>query len=92
MTLPDWYRTGAVLVFLALAGPPLVVCIILGVAGAVVQTATQIREAAIAFVPKAIGLIVLFALAGGLMLSVAANFARHVFHAVPVIIHGLDNG
>jgi flagellar biosynthesis protein FliQ len=92
MIIPDWYSTGAVMAFLALAGPPLVVCLVLGVAGAVFQTATQIRESAIAFVPKAIGLIATFALAGGLMLSVTANFAQHVFHAAPAIIHGRDNG
>jgi flagellar biosynthesis protein FliQ len=92
MKLPDWYSTGAVLAFLALAGPSLAVCLVLGVAGAVFQTATQIRESAIAFVPKAIGLVVILALGGGLMLSVAANYARHVFNAVPAIVHGSANG
>lgn len=92
MSLPDWYRTGAVWAFLALAGPPLMVCLVLGVAGAVVQTATQIREAAIAFVPKAIGLLLLFLLGGSLMLSVATRYARHVFDAVPGIVHGLNDG
>ena len=92
MTIPDWYTTGAIMAFLALAGPPLVMCLVLGVAGAVFQPATQIRESAIAFVPKAIGLIATFALAGGLMLSVAANYAQHVFGAAPAIVHGSDNG
>lgn len=92
MSLPDWYRTGALWAFLALAGPPLVVCLALGVAGAVVQTATQIRESAIAFVPKAIGLILLVLFGGSLMLSVATRYAQHVFDAVPVIVHGNSNG
>lgn len=92
MNIPDWYSTGAVLAFLALAGPPLVVCLVLGVAGAVFQTATQIRESAIAFVPKAIGLIAIFSVAGGLMLSVTAHYAQHVFEAAPAIVHGSDNG
>jgi len=91
VTIPDWYITGAVVAFLALAGPALLVCLVLGVAGAVFQTATQIRESAIAFVPKAIGLIAIFAFAGGLMLSVTANYAQHVFDAAPAIVHGRDS-
>jgi len=88
MIIPDWYRTDALLSFAALAGPPLAVCLALGIAGAVVQTATQIRESAIAFVPKAIGLMLLIALGGGLMLSVASTYAEHVFRAMPAIVHG----
>ncbi|TMV87230.1 flagellar biosynthetic protein FliQ [Thioclava sp. BHET1] len=91
MTVPDWYTAGAVETFLALAGPSLGVCLILGVAGAIVQTTTQVREAALGFIPKAIGLMIVIALGGGLMLQFAGNFAAHVFRSIPEIIH-VDNG
>ena len=86
-TLVNWVwpiHDGASIVFPAGAGASGAV---FGIAGAVVQTATQIRESAIAFVPKAVGLMVLVALAGGLMLSVVASYAEHVFREMPAIIH-----
>lgn len=87
MTLPDWYTTGAIYSFAALAGPALGVSLMLGVAGGLFQTTTQIRETAITFVPKLVGLAILFTLAGGLMMDVAIDYARHVFVSVPEIIH-----
>lgn len=87
MTLPDWYTAGAVWMFLALAGPGLAVCLLLGVAGAILQTTTQIREAALGFVPKVAGLVILVLLAGGLMLRAAGDYTTHVFRALPELIH-----
>jgi flagellar biosynthetic protein FliQ len=92
MNLPDWYSVGAVRAFLALAAPSLAVCLLFGIGGAVLQTTTQIRESAIAFVPKAIGLLAVIAIAGGLMLHVAGQYARSVFDAIPTLIHDVrDN-
>jgi len=79
MTIPDWYVDGAMLSFVALAGPSLAVCLALGVAGAILQTTTQIREAAITFVPKAIGVLLVIGLGGALMFSVEVRYTRHVF-------------
>jgi len=79
MTIPDWYIAGAMSSFIALAGPPLAVCLVLGVAGAILQTTTQIREAAITFVPKAIGILLIIGFGGALMFSVEVRYARHIF-------------
>lgn len=87
MTVPDWYTDGAMASFLALAGPPLAVSLVLGILGAILQTTTQIREAAITFVPKAVGILLLVGFAGALMFSVDVRYARHVFQQLGPIIH-----
>ncbi len=87
MTIPDWYTDGAMSSFLALAGPPLAICLVLGVLGAILQTTTQIREAAITFVPKAIGLMLLIGFGGALMFSADVHYARHVFRQLGPIVH-----
>lgn len=91
MTVPEWYTSGAVDTFLALAGPSLGACLILGVAGAIVQTTTQVREAALGFIPKAVGLLIVIALGGGMMLHFAGAYTTHVFRSIPEIIH-VDSG
>ncbi len=90
MTIPDWYTAGAVRVFLVLAGPGLALCLALGVTGSIVQTTTQIRESALGFVPKVAGLVLMIALAGGLMLHFTAHYTVHVFRSLPEIVH-VDN-
>ncbi|MEX1663279.1 flagellar biosynthetic protein FliQ [uncultured Thioclava sp.] len=87
MTVPDWFSLGAVNTFLAIAGPALATCLLLGVGGAILQTTTQVREAALGFVPKVIGLLVLVALGGGMMLRFAENYTTHVFQSIPEIVH-----
>lgn len=87
MVIPDWYSSSAMESFLALAGPPLAVSLVLGIVGAVLQTTTQIRETAIAFVPKAIGILLLIGLAGTLMFSVDVHFASHVFQQLGPLVH-----
>jgi flagellar biosynthesis protein FliQ len=87
VTIPDWVSHDAVLTFAILAGPALAVCLILGVIGSILQTTTQIREAALGFVPKVLGLMMLILLGGGLMFSAASAYATHIFKAVPGIIH-----
>jgi flagellar biosynthesis protein FliQ len=87
MTIPDWYTDGALSSFVAMTGPPLAVCLVLGVAGAIFQTTTQIREAAITFVPKAIGLLLVIGLGGALMFSVEMRYARHIFQELGPLIH-----
>lgn len=87
MTLPDWFTAGAIKSFLILAGPSLGVSLILGIAGAVIQTTTQIRESALGFVPKVFGLVALIAFAGGMMMAAVGHYAHHVFMALPDIVH-----
>lgn len=91
MNIPDWYTAGAIKTFAVLAGPALLTCLALGVAGSIVQTTTQIREAALGFVPKVAGLLILLMLGGGLIMRFAGNYATHVFKSMPEVVHVYDH-
>jgi flagellar biosynthesis protein FliQ len=80
--------TAAWLAFAQLAGPVLLVMLIIGLVTGILQTATQIREASIPFVLKLAGLAALTIAGGRFMISGVDNYATHLFNAIPVILHG----
>lgn len=75
----------AILVALKLAGPLLVVSIVIGLVVAVFQAATQIQEQTLTFVPKilVIGLM-LFAM-GSWMMSTLGEFMQRLFELAAVL-------
>jgi len=79
---------GAWIAFAELAGPVLLVLLVIGVATGMLQTATQIKEASVPFVLKLAGVAVLTSLAGPMMLSGVERYATHVFLAIPGLVHG----
>ena len=91
MTLPDWLLSDGLKALAGLAGPPLAVCLVLGIAGAIVQTTTQIRETALTFVPKVVGVVLLIAVAGQLMLGFAEAYTKHVITHVSAVIHVVNS-
>lgn len=77
----DWYRQmlwTAVLV----GGPVILAGVVVGLVVAVLQAATQINDAAVAFAPKAVATIVVMVLAGPWMLNQLVEFTRTAFEAV----------
>jgi flagellar biosynthesis protein FliQ len=91
VSIPDWVGVDALRTFAILAGPALAVCLSLGIIGSIIQTTTQVREAALGFVPKVFGLVALILVGGGLMFSAAGAYASHIFRAIPGIIHVRHN-
>lgn len=79
---------GAWTAFAELAGPVLVVMLVIGLGAGVLQTATQIREASIPFVLKLAGMAVLTTAAGPLMMGGVEAYATRLLHAIPGLIHG----
>jgi flagellar biosynthesis protein FliQ len=79
---------GAWAAFAALAGPILLLMLVIGLAAGILQTATQIREASIPFILKMSGLAVLTSIAGPLIMQGVERFARHLILAIPALIHG----
>ena len=65
-----------------LAGPVLVISMLVGILIAILQAATQIHEQTITFVPKllVIGLILVFG--GGRMMESLTNFTIHIFELI----------
>ena len=69
----------AMLVAFKLAGPLLIVSIIVGLVIAIFQAATQIHEQTLTFVPKLIVIAILLLVLGSWMLNVFASFVQALF-------------
>lgn len=67
---------------LQIAGPLLIISMIVGICISIIQAATQIHEQTITFVPKllVIGLILVFG--GGWMMEALSNFTIHIFELI----------
>ena len=74
-SLLDLWRT-ALTIAAEVSAPFLVVGLAVGLTIAIVQTATQLQESALTFVPKLAVALVTLALAGHWMLDKLGNFAR----------------
>ncbi|MDE8345524.1 MAG: flagellar biosynthetic protein FliQ [Acidocella sp.] len=74
--------------FAELAGPVLLVMLIIGLAAGVLQTATQVREASIPFVLKLTGMALLTGAAGPLMIGGVEHFTTRLLLAIPGLLHG----
>jgi flagellar biosynthesis protein FliQ len=79
---------GAWLAFAQLCGPIMLLMLVIGVAVGVLQTATQLREAAIPFVVKMTALAALTTVAGSFMMAGIDRYAARVMLAIPSLIHG----
>jgi len=79
---------GAWIAFAELAGPVLLVMLVIGLAAGILQTATQVREASIPFVLKLAGVAALTTSAGPLMIGGVEAYAIRLLHAIPGLIHG----
>ena len=75
----------AMVVLLKLSGPPLGVALVVGLAVALLQAVTQINEATLAFVPKALALAAAFMLFGSFMFATLASFANTLFDQIVAI-------
>jgi flagellar biosynthetic protein FliQ len=64
------------LVLLKLGGPPLLVALAVGLVVSLLQAVTQINEATLAFVPKALALCVALVLLGPFMLSTLSGYTH----------------
>lgn len=73
---------GLFVLILQIAGPLLVISMIVGIIISIIQAATQIHEQTITFVPKllVIGLILVFG--GGWMMEQLSEFTIHIFEMI----------
>lgn len=67
-------------------GPVLVVTLVVGLALSVVQSATQLQEATLTFLPKLVAAAAVLVLAGVWMLRVLESFTVQVFDHVPQLL------
>ena len=69
-----------------LAAPMLVTSLVVGFAISVFQSITQIQEATLAFVPKAIAVSVALLICGHWMITEAVDFTEGLFAMIPTYL------
>lgn len=72
---------------LVLAGPILLVSLLIGSLVSLVQAATQINEVTMTFIPKMVGIILVLLLLGSWMLQQILVFTSNLFNSLPGLIH-----
>ncbi len=76
----------AITMALILAGPVMLVSLLVGSLISLVQAATQINEPTLSFVPKVIGIIVVLVVLGSWMLQQILVFTSELFNSLPSLI------
>jgi len=77
----------AIMMALILAGPILLISLVLGSLVSLVQAATQINESTLIFIPKMTGIILVLLLLGSWMLQQAVKFTYDLFTSLPNLVH-----
>ena len=87
MTDTDVVHLGmqAIMVAAKLAAPALVTSLVIGFAVSLFQSATQIQEFTLAFVPKVIGVAVALIVCGHWMLTTLLTFTTELLHGIPAM-------
>jgi flagellar biosynthesis protein FliQ len=78
--------TQAIILATKLAGPFLLVTLAIGLGVGLLQSATQVQEQTIAFVPKLAGVALVMILAGHWMLAELIGFTRNLFDMIPNLL------
>lgn len=78
----------AIWISLKLAGPFLLVGLVVGVLVSVFQAATQLQEQTLQFIPKMIAVVAVLALGGPWMLSSLITYTHDLFTSIPDLIRG----
>ena len=76
----------ALTLLLMISMPVLGVVMAVGLLVSIFQAVTQIHEATLAFVPKLVAAVVVFAIAGPWMLTTLVDFLRRTIEAIPSVV------
>jgi flagellar biosynthetic protein FliQ len=68
------------------AGPILLVGLVIGLAVSLFQAVTQIQEQSLSFIPKIIGLAVLIVVLGPWMMDKLVNYAVNLYMSIPSVV------
>ena len=71
---------------LMVAGPLLLLVLLIGLAVSVFQAATQINESTLSFIPKLLGIVITIVIAGPWMLTVLLDFTRRCLSGIPALV------
>jgi flagellar biosynthetic protein FliQ len=76
----------ALLTATKLCGPILAATLVVGLVVSIVQSATQIQEQTLTFVPKLVVAAVVLVVTGSWSLRVLQGFTRELFNSVPTLL------
>ena len=76
----------AIMLALLIAGPMLIVALLVGLTVSVLQAVTQIQEQTLAFVPKLVGVSVMFLVALPWMLQLVVKYTTELFRSLPSLV------
>ena len=76
----------AMKIVLAMAGPLLLVVLVVGLVISIFQAATQINEATLSFIPKLLAVFAVLVLAGPWMLAQMLDYIRTLFSSIPQLV------
>ena len=76
----------ALLMLLMVSAPVLGIVLLVGLLVSLFQAITQIHEATLAFVPKLVAAMAVFAWAGPWMLSMLVDYIRRTIEAIPASV------
>ena len=76
----------ALLMLLMVSAPALAVVLVVGLVIGLFQAVTQINEATLAFVPKLIAAVAVFAIAGPWMLNMLVEYIRRTIESIPAAV------
>jgi flagellar biosynthetic protein FliQ len=78
--------TDALVMLLMVSLPVLLTVLAVGLIVSIFQAITQIHEATLAFVPKLIAAVAVFAIAGPWMLSTLVDYIRRMIESIPSVV------
>ena len=78
--------TQAMTLAFEVAGPILLVGLVIGLAVSLFQAVTQIQEQSLSFIPKIVGLAVLIVVLGPWMMDKLVNYAVNLYMSIPSLV------
>jgi flagellar biosynthetic protein FliQ len=78
--------TQAMILALKIAGPILLLGLIIGLLVSIFQAVTSIQEQSLSFIPKIVGVAVLIVVLGPWMLDQLVGYAQNLYMSIPQLI------
>ena len=78
--------TQAMTLALKIAGPMLLLGLVIGLLVSIFQAVTSIQEQSLSFIPKIVGVAVLIVVLGPWMLNQLVSYAQNLFLSIPSLV------
>ena len=78
--------TQAMMLALKIAGPVLLLGLIIGLLVSIFQAVTSIQEQSLSFIPKIVGVAVLIVVLGPWMLDQIVGYTSDLYHSIPGLV------